>query len=145
MAPLAAEKRKTRAELEASISELQGDLQRYREVNAHQGGNLRAAADREKEAAVKISDLKGRLAIAESENQRMRGYIARVQEDDVVREDLLKVGDPEGEHQLVPKRKPTAFHTPSPYDDHAAAGYTDMHDALRIGRDRKPPKHWVTY
>ena len=70
----------------------------------------------------------------------MRGYIARVQEDDAVREELIKVGDPDGEHQLVPKRKPTPFYPPNSYAESNMAttgGYTD--------RDRAKPKHWVTY
>jgi hypothetical protein len=61
----------------------------------------------------------------------MRGYLKRVQEDDVVREELVPIGDPQGEQQLVPKRKPTPFMAPTPYSDFSnrratrAMGYTD--------------------
>ena len=94
-----------------------------------------------------IDDLKARLATAEAENQRMRGYIQRVQEDDVVREDLVPVGDPDGETHLVPKRKPTSFHAPVPM---SAAGEIDAgtRSFMYSDREREPPrkaKHWVTY
>ena len=142
------EKRQTRAELEAQIAELSADLAKYREVNADQGRNLRAAAERDKEAAAHINDLKERLANAESENQRMRGYIARVQEDDVVREDLVKVGDPDGDHQLVPKRKPASFVPPVPYlggVNEAAVRHSSIEAVMGHAQTRRRPRHWVTY
>lgn len=105
----------------------------------------------EKETRAQFDDLKTRLAHAEAELQRMGGYIARVQEDDVVREELVRIGDPEGEQQLVPKRKPTHFS-----DLRVVNGDFDvtlgMQSGPRFGvysadADRRsPPKrHWVTY
>jgi|SRR5215472_3048043 len=94
-----------------------------------------------KEVRKQFADLKERLSNAEMENQRMRGYIQRVQEDDVVREELVTTGDPEGERMMVPKRKPTMFMQPQHYSelgDHGImSGYSN--------RDRPKPKHWVTY
>lgn len=85
-----------------------------------------------------FNDLKTRLAQSEMENARLRGYIQRVQEDDVVREELVTTGDPEGQRQLVPKRKSTVFTQPDQF----------MHsrdEGLYSYRDRPQPKHWVTY
>jgi chromosome segregation ATPase len=67
------------------------------------------------ETRKQFDDLKQRLHAAEMENQRLRGYVARVQEDDVVREELVVTGDPDGERQMVPKRKPMHFERPSDF------------------------------
>ena len=97
-----------------------------------------------KEVRKQFADLKERLSNSELENQRLRGYIARVQEDDTVREELIVTGDPDGERQMVPKRKPTQFLAPSQYrnfeQEQMGLGYTSYHD-----RDRPKPKHWVNY
>lgn len=89
-----------------------------------------------------FNDLKQRLHAAETSNQFMRGYLARVQEDDVVREDLLTVGEPDGEQHMVPKRKPTTFERPSDFTEQTEdrglyGGYAS--------RERRKPKHWITY
>lgn len=90
-----------------------------------------------------IADLKERLTNAETENQRMRGYIQRVQEDDVVREELITTGDPQGEQVMIPKRRPTTFNEPHPMsgmgaiDDRFHNGYRD--------EPRRKPLHWIRY
>lgn len=86
----------------------------------------------------RANDLKERLANSEAENQRMRGYISRVQEDDTVREELIAIGDPLGEQQLVPKRKRTEFPSPNQYTDFNAGGD-------RFYGNKTNNKHWVTY
>lgn len=135
------EKPQTREQLRAVIADFNERLSFRLD---ERGGLVRdrdAALVREKATRAQFDDLKQRLALAESLNQRMRGYIDRVQEDDVVREDLIKVGDPDGPEQLVPKRKPTHFSEPSPFGE---AGCTQATDGY-MRRERKPPKHWVTY
>lgn len=136
-------KSQTREQLKAVIADVTANLGRAREEIALHLGELQRRIAGEKDGRKLVDDLKERLAIAEADNQRMRGYIARVQEDDVVREALVKVGDPEGEHQLVPKRKPTLFHGPSPYN--VDAGCQTSIQGYRDASNRKPPKHWVTY
>ncbi len=90
-----------------------------------------------------FDDLKTRLHDSEMENQRLRGYVQRVQEDDTVREELVAVGDPNGEQTMVPKRKSTVFFQPNPM--------TQLQDAMGpssytgYNRDRPKPKHWVNY
>lgn len=136
------EKPKTRAQLEAVIADLTANVARQRQACAEENEKRVRAEVREKQTREQFDDLKTRLAIAESDSQRMRGYISRVQEDDTVREDLIKVGDPEGEHQLVPKRKPTLFFSSNEYRHHGAA---DMMAATGYAPTRDKPKHWVTY
>jgi hypothetical protein len=98
--------------------------------------------------ARQLADLQERLAAALSEADRMRGYIERVQEDDVVREDLVTTGDPAGEQVLEPKRRPTRFARPG---DHSPMGAVDDRFPERFdGRHRdgdRPRKllHWIRY
>lgn len=136
------EKPKTRAELEATIAELSASYGRMRQACADEVEKRKQAEARDQQTRAKFDDLKQRLVTAESDNQRMRGYLARVQEDDFVREELIKVGDPDGQHQLVPKRKPQMFQEPNPFlcvsGDAAGSSYS--------ARAQNPkPKHWVTY
>lgn len=95
-----------------------------------------------KETREQFADLKRRLLEAENTNQFMRGYIARLQEDDVVREELVVTGDPGGETQMVPKRKHVRLAAPDDYTQFKSQD--DLHKALTLHRDPKP-KHWVTY
>jgi seryl-tRNA synthetase len=143
------EKLKARiAQLELELTKAINDyrtLERERsETVASVNKSMHQALEREKETRAQFVDLKERLANAESENQRMRGYLARVQEDDVVREELVPVGDPGGEQQLVPKRKPTIFHGQNPYQSAQCNSVGDAVDYLRGGEKRRP-RHWVTY
>lgn len=137
-------KPKSRGELEKELAAARDELASYREVHRNVRDQLDAAVKREKETRAQFDDLKQRLVIAESANQQMRGYIARVQEDDVVREDLVTVGDPAGEQRLVPKRKSTNFCEPYPYaiDNRASHGSVGLY---RDHEQTKPLKHWVTY
>lgn len=100
------------------------------------------AEKREQETRLQFDDLKTRLHAAETSNGFMRGYLARTQEDDAVREELVTVGDPDGEQHLVPKRKPTAFPRPS---DYTHPYPPDNYDKHATARERRPPKHWITY
>lgn len=135
---------RTRAQLEL---ELDAALSRLKASQEAADGFRRALTSAEgelKTARAEHNNLKERLVNAEAENQRMRGYIARVQEDDTVREELIAVGDPAGEQQLVPKRKPTVFNQPHGYSEFTAQGG----DAAFSGysrRDPPKPRHWVTY
>lgn len=98
--------------------------------------------------ARQLADLQERLAAALSEADRMRGYIERVQEDDVVREDLVTTGDPAGEQVLEPKRRPTRFERPG---DHSAMGEVDdrfparFHGCHHDGDRPRKPLHWIRY
>lgn len=127
----------TRAQLEAQLAELQARL-------AEANGRLRGHEEARRQAAREMDDLKERLASSEAENQRMRGYIARVQEDDVVREELVPTGDPAGEQRLVPKRQPTEFFAPSPYQQREEAG-RGYGGHMMAAERREKPRHWVTY
>jgi hypothetical protein len=112
---------------------------RYEEARERAVG----AEKRVKEVTDQFNDLKQRLLTAEQANQFMRGYLARVQEDDTVREELLTIGDPDGEQHMVPKRKPTRFERPS---DFTTLSASDQFGSGYISHDeRRKPKHWITY
>lgn len=135
-------KRKTRGELNAEIAQLNTEVASFGAERAALNARLRGWEEAQKAARKDLDELKHRLAIAESESQRMRGYISRVHEDDVVREELVPIGDPAGEHQLVPKRKLTPFTAPDPYSRSA----TDACGYMSVDRPNRPrPRHWVTY
>lgn len=127
-------KRKTIASLEDRIAGLEASLQQVNNFAGERVREANAAADREKQTRKQFDDLKLLLATTESENARMRGYIARVQEDDVVREDLIPIGDPEGQMQLTAKRKPTNFEP--------AVVTSNWQAELRPALS---PKRWVNY
>lgn len=100
--------------------------------------NARAA---EKVAQDQFADLKKRLFDSEMERQRLVGYTQRVQEDDVVREDLVTVGEPGGEQRMVPKRKSAAPFSTMDYRE--VNQMTPTYD--QYGRERVKPKHWIEY
>lgn len=131
------------AELKAALVETSKKM----EDQAEQLKKWRGLAEeREKQLSTKtesISDLKTRLSAAETANQFLRGYVARVQEDDVVREEMLTTGDPDGAQQLVPKRKPTQFERPCDFTEPTRL---DDLGYFRSERDRQQQaKHWITY
>ena len=127
-------------DLSANLEKASARVAELQEALTTQRGNAAAWEKREKETRAQFADLKERLSNAEMENQRLRGYLARVQEDDVVREELVTTGDPDGEQQLQPKRKHSRFEAPSQYSE-----FGDMASSGYIERDRRKPKHWVTY
>lgn len=112
-----------------------------REIGEERDRALRS----EKQTHEQFAELKERLALSEAEVHRMQGYIARVQEDDVVREPLVKIGDPEGEQQYVPVRKSRLFPMQHYEHPHPAEDFS-----RRFGYGEAPqapprPRHWVTY
>lgn len=136
---LTAENTGLKIKIEALDRELKSALERNRAL----GAELSLERDTVKQKQKQFDDLKERLSNSESENQRMRGYISRVQEDDVVREELVATGDPDGEKVLVPKRKPTQFNQPNQSSN---TGEFDENFTYRTdGERRRKPKHWVTY
>lgn len=94
----------------------------------------------EKETHEQFADLKKRLHNAEMEVARLTGYISRVREDDTVREELVTIGDPEGEQRMVPKRKHEYLGNREP--DISMSHMMGKYD--RYG-ERKKPKHWIEY
>lgn len=133
-------KRKTREQLEADLVDVG---QRLAAMRAERDG----AAQHAKELRSSLDNVKERLAFAEAELQRAGGYIQRVQEDDVVREDLVTVGEPGAEQHLVPKRKPTHFAVMSaarPIDQVNFESGGMMYRDCAAARPAKH-RHWVTY
>lgn len=106
-----------------------------------------AAAEKEKvETYIQFGDLKTRLLSAERANEFMRGYLARVTEDDTVREELVVTGDPTAP-TLVPKRKPVIFPRS---DDFTYPRGSDEGGAVtgrwsNYATEERKPRHWVNY
>jgi len=133
----------TKSEAANEISRLESVLAQSQEATRTAISQRDAARGEVKEVHKQFADLKERLSNAEMENQRLRGYIARVQEDDTVREELVATGDPDGEQRMVPKRKPTLFVEPNQYGTFGSDSGNTYLD--RIRDDRAKPKHWITY
>jgi chromosome segregation ATPase len=134
-------KRMTRAQLEAALKDEQDTTAALREKVRGLQGLVSNHEDHNTELRSRIDDLKTRLAHAEATNNEMKGYIARVQEDDVVREELVQVGDLAGEVNLVPKRKPHRF---MQFADSRLSDSAIMNEAL-YERRRERRGHYVTY
>ncbi len=128
-------KRKTIAGLEAELATVRATC----DSNYQNGREWRQKAD-EAEKALKESrshfaDLKERLATAESETSRLRGYLARVHEDDIVRDGMVEIEDANGKRQ-VPRRPPPlepVYSSPSLFDEVTSYG------------ERKKRTHWTSY
>jgi chromosome segregation ATPase len=139
--------KKTLKSMEDEITELKEMVNAVKEMLQREGDARRKAQAECTEAKtsldesrVHFADLKTRLHTAEAANQKMRGYIARIQEDDRATAELMLVGDPNGEHTMVPKRKPTEFEPPSDFTTS-----TDGFDGMLRRQQRVKPKHWINY
>jgi hypothetical protein len=105
-----------------------------------------ASAAEAKRARAEHDDLKARLLTLTRENEQMRGYIARVQEDDIVRESLVEEQQGEGNKRLVPKRMHRSFDRSLAMGDASCVG--DMAIEKGYGfesRSREVPRNWTTY
>lgn len=79
-----------------------------------------------------FADLKERLHNAEMENARLRGYLGRVHEDDIVRDGFVEIEDAQGKRS-VPKR-------PNPLAPHQLVQH--FFDNEPMGASRT---HWTSY
>ena len=127
--------------LTAELAEVKRDLASHREAVSEQRQRRQAAEAEVKETREQFADLKKRLHIAETEVARLNGYIARVREDDTVREELVTVGDPEGDRRMVPKRKHEYLGNSEPN----LTQFADSAGCYNGYRDRPKSKHWVEY
>ena len=126
--------------LQQKVADLEALNSAQREREATANAERRNAQARAEETQKQFSDLKRRLHESEVELARLRGYLARVREDDIVREELVAVGDPAGAQRLVPKRKPALDEPPL---------FTGVPDRFEhhggFGLERSQPKHWIEY
>jgi hypothetical protein len=104
---------------------------------------VKEAENQRNSVVEQFGDLKKRLHNAETEVARLTGYVARVREDDVVREELIAVGEPGGEQRMVPKRKPE-------YLGNREGGYSDCGvgvtgETFFESHRKQKPKHWIEY
>lgn len=96
-----------------------------------------ANAKAEKETRAQFADLKQRLVHAENELQRLNGYMARVHEDDIVRDGLVEIEDSRGK-RMVPKR-------PRPQEYQSAPIGYDMSQQFGGNYEERRQTHWTSY
>lgn len=139
--------RKTIKYFEQKVAELETAIEGVHEENRGKSKLIDESERKLTEARTLFVDLKEKLYAAEVSNQFMRGYIARIQEDDIAREELLTIGDPNGEQKLVPKRKSTAFERPDDFlDTDRPNQRIGSQSFSRFGSDDRPkPRHWLRY
>lgn len=126
---------KTRAILETELKD-QSDRNDELRKELYAARDERNQAHREvKDVRDNFADLKRRLSEAESELARMRGYMQRVHEDDIVRDGMVEIEDERGK-RMVPKR-PHPMATPMMND-----GFDVSYDSY--GRPKKST-HWTSY
>lgn len=94
------------------------------------------AEERSLSAEKNFVDLKERLFNAETELSRLRGYLARVHEDDVVRDGMVEIENSNGKRQ-VPRRQPPF--TNSAYRDDAGIGLSSLY------HNNEKRTHWTSY
>lgn len=95
------------------------------------------AADKAlKESRDHFADLKERLSSADAETARLRGYLERVHEDDIVRDGFVEIEDREGKRS-VPKRPP-------PQQLVMSTNLSPDFTTDEYGR-RKKRVHWTSY
>lgn len=133
-------KRETRAELEKLLEELRSESKEHFDLAVKRQALVDELQKKLDSSRADFADLKQRLHAADIDNQFMRGYLARVQEDDAVREDLVTIGEPDGEQRMVPKRKHTTFTRPSDFTEPQRTH--DLYDSVR---HKMKPRHWITY
>lgn len=105
--------------------------------------SLRYAAEADAKAArTQFDDLKKKLYDAEIEISNLRGFIARVREDDAVRDPLVEVDDQLGKRQVTkrfPSNTPISY-TMQHHDKFVSGSMNGLY-----GQDREKPKHWTSY
>lgn len=132
--------------VKSQVSRINSEIEKRQEAQKQLDGVARLNGD----LKAQFSDLKVRIVNAENENQRMRGYIARVHEDDVVREELVTTGT-EDQVRLTPKRKVTVFGEPSPFEMKLGGNpsWTEQRWDTPYDDYRRPttakPKHFIEY
>jgi predicted nucleic acid-binding Zn-ribbon protein len=90
---------------------------------------------REEKTREQFEDLKKRLLEAETEQARLRGYLSRVHEDDIVRDGMVEIEDSQGK-RMVPKRTPPLLS--NVYDS-----YDTGLGGLAYSNEKKT--HWTSY
>lgn len=95
------------------------------------------ALQSEKKTREQFDDLKQRLLSLETDNARLNGYVARVHEDDIVRDGMIEIEDQNGK-RLIPKRpNPLTPNSFTQYEQFSAPNY------LPYGNEKKT--HWTSY
>lgn len=129
-------KRKSIEQLEAELARVSKNSVDNYELYRTATARATVAEDALKESRSHFADLKERLANAEGETSRLRGYLARVHEDDIVRDGLVEIEDVNGKRS-VPRRPPPLQETHFP----TSAGNFE-YDTFG---QKKKRTHWTSY
>ena len=129
-------KRKTIKQLQDDIHSLNLRLHEKEDQKEKTRVERDKALQSEKKTREQFDDLKQRILSLETDNARLNGYVARVHEDDIVRDGMIEIEDQNGK-RLVPKR-------PKPL----VPSYTEVYNAaydgvLPYGNEKKT--HWTSY
>lgn len=110
----------------------------YNTYNDERSTRVAAQTERD-ETHAQFAELKQRLLNAETELSRLRGYLARVHEDDVVRDGMVEIEDVQGKRQVPRRQLPMTSAYPVDV-------YSDMANGLNApyGREKKRT-HWTSY
>ena len=124
----------------AKVIELTADVEEARSLVRQQSQRASAAEAEVKTTREQFADLKKRLFNAEAELARLNGYLARVHEDDVVRDGLVEIDDDRGK-RMVPKR-PKPLRTVGQSAGSSIQGWDFASSYQSDGRKRT---HWTDY
>ena len=126
----------------AKVIELTADVEEARSLVRQQSQRASAAEAEVKTTREQFADLKERLFNADAELARLNGYLARVHEDDVVRDGLVEIDDDRGK-RMVPRRT-TPLRTVR-QNDSSIQGAVESFGAAFAPLTGRKRTHWTDY
>lgn len=129
-------KRKTIKQLEVEVTALNVRLHDKEDQKEKIRVERDKAIQAEKKTREQFDDLKQRLLSLETDNARLNGYVARVHEDDIVRDGMIEIEDGQGK-RLVPKR-------PNPMTPNSFTQYEQFNGLMPTVYGEKKT-HWTSY
>ncbi len=131
-------KRKTREQLVLELNEANKRAAQYYDERSAALTSAKRAEERECKIREQFGDLKLKLLDSEREVSNLRGYLARVHEDDIVRDGMIEIEDANGK-RMIPKRPPPlqSYSPPMTEQYGRPAG---LYAGMELAR-----KHWTDY
>lgn len=128
----------TIASLKAEIKTIRAALTNQIEKTSKVEADNYAIERKLETARAQFTDLKDRLFAAEQTIARQSGYLARVREDDIVRDGSAEQTAPDGSLHVRPKRPNLSARddAPRPVNKNLMVGYD---------KPKTPELHWVNY
>lgn len=144
------ERGRAHVEIEGALLKAQSEIEHLTRQRDAVDESYKNAKTKEREAIeardktqAQFAELKARLFAAEGENRELRGYIARVREDDSVRDGVQIITDEIP--RAVPRRMPAPqIHSPlRGYQNGDAAAPMTAREII-AGAEQQP-RHWTSY